>query len=347
MQEGLDCDVLDRLYDRREFLGIVLDPPDFRPGSWIGAGKAIYDHARGEFILTARPRRAENRVRGYAANIYGSETGMEYRPVATLSKADVSRIAGMEIHSIEGTQLLRNPDDARWHLFLSVDTGGEFVWGGVEWETLLLTGDSLTGPWNSHGIVIPNDREFDSNQSRDATVDVIDRTWYCIYKAKNSSREERPALATSEDGMNFEKRGTMTIDAEDRLAFLSGTIFPSNNGPVFVGLETKLSDSRKRSPDVVYADDHGIGHGGGPPSNFVAYRLRADRLDLQTVVRVPWTPLSQYERPDHPLLGYSSLLIDPHEDRLLMYVESIDPQYTKAMGLNETVERVLAYGIAL
>ncbi len=347
MTQDLELDALDSLYRRREYLDVVLNPPDFQPGSWIGAGKAIYDDIGKRFVMTARPRIARDQERGYAAKIYTSEDGLGYELLDSISKRDVSETSGIPIQSIEGTQLLRNPDDHRWHLFVSCDTGEEFVWGGVQWETVLLTADSLQGPWESPGIVIPNGPDFDAHQARDSTVDIIDDTWYCIYKAKNRSNQERPALATSPDGINFEKHGPLTVDGRDKLCFLSGSIFGSDRGPVFVGLETQISDSRERKPDVVYADEYGVGHGGGSVSEFVIYSIYPQEGDLKCISRKPWKPLSPYEKPDHPLLGYSSLVADPHQERLLMYVESIDPQYTRTMGINETVERVLAYQITL
>ena len=72
------------------------------------------------------------------------------------------------------------------------------------------------------------------------------------------------------------------------------------------------------------------------------------RFQLRYLLRQPWPavesePLSEYEHKDHPLLGYSSSLYEPEKQRFLMYVEILDGEYTKQVGLNETVERVLVY----
>ncbi len=331
------------IYSKRKFLGIALDPPDLRPGSWIGAGKAVYDGLSREYLLTARPRKAEGRARGYAANIYGSQDGVTFDLISSIGKEQVSQWSRIKIHSIEGTQLVRNPENGRWHLFLSADTGDEFVWGGIQWETLLITADSLKGPWAYEGTVLRNDRDYDAQQARDGTIDIIDGKWLCLYKAKDSSRRERPALATSQDGIHFDKLGALKVNGLPQLAFLSGTLFETQGGPLFMGIETQLADSRQRRRNVVYADEHGIGHGGGSAPHFVAYLLRLGQMNLERVFRTPWVPLSAYEHREHPLLGYSSLLHDPVGNRILTYVEAIDPNLSRAMGLNETVERVLLY----
>ncbi len=332
-----------RLYARRRFLGVALDPPDFEAGSWTGAGKALYDPDHREFLLTARPRSAREGVRGFAADVYRSADGEAFRLAARITKEEVVEVSGTAIHSIEGTQLLKNPATDEWHLYLSVDTGGGFVWGGVKWETLLLTAPDLCGPWRSHGLVLRNDHDYDAAQARDATIDIVDGRWTCIYKAKDEKRDERPALATSLDGITWTKHGPLSIDGADSVAFLSGTIFAAPTGPVFMGLQTKLDDSRQTKDDVTYADEHKIGHGGGPPPRFFARRLDTAAGNLETIFETEWLPLSPYEHAVHPLLGYSSLVYDPDRLRVLWYVEAIDKELTRSIGLNETVERVLVY----
>ena len=188
------------VFAHRRFLGIALEPPNFEPGSWIGAGKALYDHQSGRFLLTARPRKATGGVRGYEANIYASPDGEHFEQIASLSKAEVIAKSGVQVHSIEGTQLLKDPLTGRWHFYLSCDTGADFVWGGLHWETLLMTAADLTGPWESAGLVLRTDQDYDALQARDSTIDIVDGRWLCLYKAINAQRQERPALATSSDG---------------------------------------------------------------------------------------------------------------------------------------------------
>ncbi len=121
---------------------------------------------------------------------------------------------------------------------------------------------------------------------------------------------------------------------------MSGTFFPGSNGTLFIGLE---KDEGEPEHEVVHADKHGVVHGGGPPRNFVAYRLDADGGNLQTLFRSPWIPGSEFEHPDHPILGYMSMVHDQANSRMLIYIEALDPQYTKRIGINETVERLLVY----
>ena len=280
------------LYAQRQFRGIALDPPEFSPGSWIGAGKALYDHLGGQYLLTARPRKAAGGVRGYAANIYRSADGEHFSLLASLSKQDVMDLSGVKAHSIEGTQLLRDPLTGRWHFYLSVDTGDDFVWGGIHWETLLLTAADLTGPWRSEGLVLRTDQENDAYQARDSTIDIIDGRWYCLYKAINRERQERPALATSADGIAWRKHGVLTIDGADTLTVLSGTLVAGTGGPLFLGIERELDDSRTRKAGVVYADQYGIGHGGGPRPKFAAFLLDYHRMNLERLCGIPgWAQL--------------------------------------------------------
>jgi hypothetical protein len=334
------------IYANRSFAGVALEPPNFEPGSWIGAGKALYDTERQEFLLTARPRKAEGDVRGFAANIYHSRDGLSYDLLTSLSKEAASEVSGLTIHSIEGTQLMKSPLSGKWHFYISVDTGADFVWGGLYWETLLLVADELEGPWNSEGIVVNNGGTYDANQARDSSIEIVDGRWLCIYKAIDAERRERPALATSVDGIEWRKQGVFKTDGEDRTHFVSGSIFSGASGPVFMGLEIQLSDSRDDRDDVVYADDGKIGHGGGNP-HFVSYLVDVKDLNLETLFRAPWTALSEYEHERHPCLGYSSLVFDPTKSRILMYIEALDPKLTRAIGLNETVERQLVYEVPL
>jgi len=330
------------VFARRKFKCIVLDPPNFSPGSWIGAGKAVYDDKKNEFLLTARPRKAEGRMRGFAANIYRSEDGEKFELVTSISKEDVSRKSNLRIHSIEGTQLLKDPLTGKWHFYLSVDTTPKFVWGGLYWQTLLLTGSSLEGPWESEGLVLQNGPDYDTNQARDATIDIVDGRWFCIYKAINKSGQRRPALATSTDGIFWRKHGVFTIDDSDQLTFLSGTIFSGTCGPVFMGVEKRPEQLSPNKEGQVYADKYKVSHGAGS-TFFAAYSIDYRNMNLETIFRARWEPKSEYEHKEQPLLGYSSLVYDPIKKRMLTYVEAIDGVLTKKMGINETVERVLLY----
>ncbi len=335
------------VYSKLQFLAIALEPPDTNPGSWIGAGKVLLDPESGGFLLTARPRWVKDDARGFAANIYRSADGQNFSLLYSITKQEAADLSGVQLHSIEGSQLLRDPLTGRWHCYVSADTGDSFVWGGVKWETLLLTSTSLSGPWASEGIVLANDQAYDAHQARDSSIDILDGQWFCLYKAKDEQDVEKPALAMSRDGIHWEKRGPLTIDGVERRAFLSGSFFAGSNGPIFIGIETQLKDTTEARADVVYADEYGVGHGGGSVPRFCAYMLDYRNLNLETVFRAPWIPKSEYEQAEHPLLGYSSSVYDPRGKRLLMYVEAIDGKLSRAIGLNETVERLLVYEASL
>lgn len=329
------------LYAKREFKGVALNPPDFNPGSWIGAGKAIYDLDRDEYLLSARPRSAADNQRGFAAEIYRSANGItDFTRVTSLSKAELMDLSGEEIHSVEGTQILRDPLTRHWHFYVSIDVGSDFVWGGLQWETLLLTAETLEGPWESRGLVLRRGTGFDANQARDGTIDVIDGRYYCLYKGKDKDHKRRPGLATSTDGVTWEKHGQFTIAGQDELAFLSGSLFPGGAGLVFLG--TEMVEQVDPKIAHVAADEHAVRHGSSLV-HYCAYTVDVAAMNLDPIVRMPWEPLSPHEHPDHPLLGYSTTLYDPRHRRFLMYLEIIDGEHTGQMGLNETVERVVVY----
>lgn len=332
------------LYANREFEGVAVAPPDLQPGSWTGAGKAIYDPEEG-LLLTARPRTARDSERGLAANIYRQAGGVtDFKLVTSLTKEDIKEIVGSEIHSIEGTQLLRDPLTGRWHFYVSVDVGERLVWGGLNWETVLLTAPELEGPWNSEGFVLECDREYDAIAARDGTIDIIDGRYVCIYKAKNEDRVLRPALATSEDGISWEKHGVLTVDKQEFRGFLSGTLFAGCGGPLFVGVET---DHDAPTEDTMqYADEEGVPHGGGLV-RFASYTLDRENGNLDLVFRTRWEPGSEYEYENHPILGYSSLVYDTDDERILIFVEGIDDEHTEQLGLQDTVEQVLVYSVDL
>lgn len=331
------------LFRSRRFLGVALDPPDYNPGSWIGAGKAWFDPGDELFYLTARPRTAADDVRGYAARIFTSKNGVDFGIAGDLTIETVNTLADTRVHSIEGTQLLRDPATGRWYFYLSVDTGDSFVWGGVQWETMIFSAHQLEGPWSYEGFALRNGTDIDAHQARDATIDIVDGRWLCLYKAKDANRDERPALAVSRDGLSWEKRGKVSIDGADAVCFLNGSMFATASGPMFLGVKTRLDDSRERKTEVVYADEHGIGHGGGPRPMFAAYRFDESTMNLETVFEAPWFGMSDYEHAEHPLLGYSSMAYDAANNRFLCYLEALDPELTEAIGINSTVERVVVY----
>jgi hypothetical protein len=330
------------IFAQRRFKCVVLEPPDLNPGSWIGAGKVVFDSDTQQFLLTARPRKAEGGVRGFAANVYRSSDGETFELVASLSQDQLSGESGLSIRSIEGTQILKDPLTGNWHLYASVDLGSEFIWGGMYWQTLLLTAPVPEGPWQVHGLVLKSDQAYDANQARDSTVDIVDGRWFCLYKAMDGLRARRPALATSTDGITWRKHGVLTIEGKLQRAFLSGTLFASGSGPLFIGIEKMYSEEGMAARDEDFADKFRITHGSGPKPSFVAYQVDHRNMNLELVFRTPWEPLSPYEHQEHPLLGYSSVVFDPLQNRMLTYAQAIDRETTR-FGINSTVERLILY----
>jgi len=93
------------IFSGRRFRRVLLDPPNFNPGSWCGAGKLWIDREGEEYLLTSRPREGGLR-RGYAVDIYRSGNGEDFNLAASITKEELGGICGKEVHSIEGQQLL-------------------------------------------------------------------------------------------------------------------------------------------------------------------------------------------------------------------------------------------------
>lgn len=310
-----------RVYSNRRFERIVLDPPSFEPGSWRGAGNCIRDEDSGEFWLVTRPR--TQKLRGYAFEIYRSENGEDYSLRHTASREALSTLLGQEILSIEGQQLLRDPSTSRYFLYVAVDIGHT-------WQTALLSSGDPCGPWKSEGIVIPRDRTYDSVEARDAVISFVQGRYVALYKASDGTKVNA-ALAVSPDGRNWHKLGLLRIDGRPQPAphFLSGNIMDTRSGPLFVGFE---------SADVV--------KGAAVSRKFVSYLVDLKSTNLVPVFSTIWKPLSPYERTDFPIHSYSDLVQDPDRNRLLFYVEAIDPKHSAEVGLNLEVDRVLLYSVS-
>lgn len=329
------------VYANMEFRGVVLEPPNTEPGSWIGGGKAILDLQERVFYLTARPRKMEGDVRGYAVEIHRSGDGITFELLHRIPIEEVISLSGVHTTSIEGNQLLQDPLTGKWHLYLSVDTGTEFIWGGVFWETLLLTADRLEGPWESRGLIIRHDRPYDACQSRDWSIDIVDGEWIGFGKAYDYDGNQRTQMITSSDGVHWTKHGPVSVDGEEQwMLYASGTTFPGAAGPVFLGVARSAPRLPQPVPDVMDDDwkrDNDLWH-----YDFVGFRVDRRRVNLETIFRAPWVARSPFELEAHPLHNYCSVVHDPFENRLLLYVEAIGPD-SRRPSLNDSVERVLVY----
>ena len=308
------------LLANRRFRGVVLDPPNFNPGSWRGAGNVLIDYDTQEFWLTTRPRNATNR--GYAFEVYRSHDGEDFKLVASLDKGTVGSMADLPMKSIEGQQLLRDPSTGRYHLYLAVDIG-------PGWDTLLLTADDPAGPWSAHGIVIRRGKGYDSREARDAVIDIVDGRYFALYKA-NDGTKVGVGFATSNDGLNWSKHGVFKLDEELPYILLCGNICTGSMGPVFVGFKTTTRVK-----------------GAAVTNTFAAYMIDYRNMKLEPLFSGLWTPLSPYERKDYPVHSYIDTVYDPFKGRVLIYVEAIDPVHSKEVGLNLEVNRLILYEVPL
>ncbi len=322
------------IFSRKKFAGIVIDPPELEPGNWCGAGKLWIDPENSEYWLTSRPRSGAER-RGFAAEIYRSHDGCTYDLVASLSKEDISGVAGKRVQSIENQQLLRDPSTGRYHLYLSLDVHGENIAGRAEkvhdskWETFLLSADDPAGPWTGEGFALRGDHAYDSAEARDATIDIIDGRYIALYKARRKgSSVVNMAMAVSGDGKEWRKQGLLGLSGGGQPDFflLNGSILPGSGGPVFVGIQTT---------DII--------RGAALSRRFAAYQLDMRAGELEPIFLADWIPGSQYEHPVYPIHTYSTLAEDPSTGRWLLMIEAVDPTHSAEPGLNTEIDRLLLY----
>jgi len=323
-----------RIFSKRKFRGVILDPPSFEPGSWCGAGKLLLDPETSEYWLTSRPRMGASK-RGYGFEIYRSSNGEDYSLIYSMSKEELSEYIGMTVQSIEGTQLLRDPSTGRYMLYLSVDVAGENVAGREnsiyesKWQTYLMTTDDPAGPWRGEGFALRCDKDYDSGEARDATIDIVDGRYFALYKARKAGESKvNMALALSCDGFNWVKLGILKIDgnAQPEYFLLSGSIMASCTGPLFIGAETLH-----------------VVKGASLTKHISSYIIDYRGLNLERVFKDSWKAGSVYEHPDYPIHSYMSIAYDSDNGRWIITVEAVDPKYSKEPGLNTEVDRLLLY----
>jgi len=305
----------------KKFKKVVLEPPEYKPGAWRGAGKVLIDLENREFWLTTRPRKARP-VRGYAVEIYRSKNGEDFYLETSITREELISETGVKIASIEGQQLLRDPLTGKYYLYLSVDVDEPPIPG---WDTLLLAAEDPKGPWKSLGFVLRREESYEVLEARDSVIDIIDGLYFAVYKANDGSRVNM-ALAVSRDGINWRKLGVLGLDGKSQphYFFLSGKIFAGALGLIFIGFETLY-----------------VTRGGGYTDTFVAYLLDHRRADLETLFKGKWVPESSYERRDYPVHGYCDIVYDPFKERFLIYIEAVDP--SSDLGLDYEMDRLILY----
>ena len=66
-------------------------------------------------------------------------------------------------------------------------------------------------------------------------------------------------------------------------------------------------------------------------------------MNLESIFRGEWLSLSKYEMEGYPTHGYANIILDPFKERVLTYIEAIDPKHTKEVGWRTQVDRLLLY----
>ena len=317
------------VFSNREFGGVVLDPPDFSPGSWVGGQSSLMDCESGEFWLTVRQRKAPP-SRGFATEIHRSKDGMSYRKMVEISTEDLEAMSGQEVASIEAQQLIRDPTSGKYYFYVSANTRNPRE-KESKWDTFLLKADDPVGPWSFHGLAWKRGNDYDTHGARGATIGIVDGLYFALYKATSRQRgnlRSNVALATSTNGLDWKKHGVFQLDGIKQPDYLQlyGNIFAGGLGPVFMGFARKYAIA-----------------GCGLARDFEACIIDYRNMNLEKILSREWVPLSPFERKDYPSHGYMSIVKDPTRDRLLLYIEAIDPEYTREVGWRTQVDRLIAY----
>ncbi len=326
----------------RRFERVAVEPPDFNPGSWVGAGNGLVDVSQKVFWMTTRWKRSSEKGFSWdsGVDILKSTDGERFDRVTSLHRRDLAGLLGDGVRGVEGQQLVLDPLSGKYHLYLAIH------WEGEGWSTALLRAESPMGPWQTCGTVIPLGDDFDTMDARDAVIGIVDGRYIALYKAACGNRPDgwtgasdpekesrvQVALATSSDGFQWAKHGPLTIDGKPQpeMLLLSGSFFSGVNGPLFMGMESRSVINGITCGDL-----------------FTAYNLDLRNKNLETVFRGRWTPLSPYERDDYAIHSYMDIVFDPFKERLLIYAEAIDPNHTKEIGIDTETDRLLLYTVDL
>lgn len=166
-------------------------------------------------------------------------------------------------------------------------------------------------------------------EARDTTIDVIDGMYFALYKTRKAGETKvNTALALSRDGFNWVKLGILKVDGCDQPSYflLNGSIIAGCLGPIFIGTETL---------HVIKA--------AALTKHVSSYVIDYRRVNLERIFRFEWKVGSIYEHQDYPIHTYMSIAYDLKSNRWLITVEAVDPEYSRGLGLNTEVDRLLLY----
>jgi hypothetical protein len=123
--------------------------------------------------------------------------------------------------------------------------------------------------------------------------------------------------------------GVLKVDGKEQPNYflLNGSILAGVTGPIFFGTETV---------NVI--------NGVALTKKFVGYHLDYKNVNLEPLFSSTWTPGSCFEHKEFPIHTYCQVIFDTlKEDRWLIWIEAVDPTYSRDLGLNSIVDRVLLY----
>ena len=76
---------------------------------------------------------------------------------------------------------------------------------------------------------------------------------------------------------------------------------------------------------------------------FGAYIIDIKNNNLEEVFITEWRSGSIYEHPEFPIHTYCNVVKDPFTNEWRILIEAIDPRYTKEIGVNTEVDRLIQY----
>jgi hypothetical protein len=177
---------------------VVAEPPDSRPGSWIGGPSAI--SVDGVTYLAYRLRRPVTEGRGYANVVARGLDPLTFEPVAQVTK----EAFGSE--SLERPALTVTPD-GRWRLYVSVATPGSKHWRVDLLEAATPEGLATALP----RTVLPGDHLVGVKDPVVLRHSGYWHMWVTCHPLDIPDHEDRmtTGYATSADGVDWNWQGTV------------------------------------------------------------------------------------------------------------------------------------------
>ena len=308
------------IFKNKRFKEIILNPPDYKPGSFKGAGDLLIEN--GNYWLTSRTRTRD--MRGYEVEIFLSKNGYRFKKIKTISIGELEKELDADLSSIEGQQLLYNRDKRLYYLYISVDFGSSL---SHLWKTILMTSKVPSKDWKNMGVVIEPVAPF--NTAKDFNISYINGSYIGICKAYIDAKKQLyAALFSSKDGIKWKYWGIPKINGKDQppIFAIDGKIFEFGNKIIFLGSSGSFFKNGLTASDRV-----------------CGFEIDLKKMNFNTLFSQKWKIGSKYENPECPIHTYCTPVPDYSKKEWKIVIEAIDPEHTRKLGVFDVVDHVIMY----